>query len=200
MSSRTTGDRPSLALLPNWLGDLVMAGPALRCLKEEGPVVGVGAPALLHSRAGLGFDRRGGGLRPPRERPRDCGDCGARPGASGPIVRIAPSSFHRPFVPPSWRFSAVARAVADFPGTGVLSCWTNPIPRRKPPRSRHQARVWRSMARGEALEKSESYAPRSLQAGPAAQATLRDLRLAGARAGRGGTLRCAGSRGSLWTS
>jgi len=56
----------TLAILPNWLGDLVMAEPALRRLRERGPVTGVISPPLaglledadLVDRIEV-FDRRG---------------------------------------------------------------------------------------------------------------------------------------------
>lgn len=74
----------TLAILPNWLGDLVMVEPAVRRLRERGPVTGVIAPPLagLVEDCGLVdhieiFDRRGsdrglGGLfRAARRLPRD---------------------------------------------------------------------------------------------------------------------------------
>lgn len=56
----------TLAILPNWLGDLVMVEPAVRAMRRHGPVTGVVSPALaplvedgnLVDRIEL-FDRRG---------------------------------------------------------------------------------------------------------------------------------------------
>jgi heptosyltransferase-2 len=56
----------TLAILPNWLGDLVMVQPAVTALRQRGPVTGVVAPGLagLVEDCGLVdhvevFDRRG---------------------------------------------------------------------------------------------------------------------------------------------
>jgi heptosyltransferase-2 len=46
MSSSSSPPR-ALAILPNWLGDLVMVAPALLCLRARGPLLALGSPAAL---------------------------------------------------------------------------------------------------------------------------------------------------------
>jgi len=152
-----------------------MAAPALRCLKEEGPVVAVGAPALLDLARDWGFvdeavdyERRGS-------------DRGVR-GIWRTARRIRAHRPHRALIfPPSFRAALLAFLSAcprrrGFPGDGRAFLLDEPYPAPRPPRSRHQARVWRAMARGEALVETDTHEPLSLQPGSAAQAALRELR------------------------
>jgi heptosyltransferase-2 len=66
MSSNSSSRPPTLVLLPNWLGDLVMCLPAMAALRRRGPLHAVGARPLLAllEESGLvdastPFDRRG---------------------------------------------------------------------------------------------------------------------------------------------
>jgi len=66
MNSNSNSKRPTLAILPNWLGDVVMCVPALRALRAESELVGVGSAAMLGLLEDLGeldqsvvFERRG---------------------------------------------------------------------------------------------------------------------------------------------
>ena len=45
----------TVVLLPNWLGDAMMAVPALQVLRADGPVVGFGMPALTELLQGFGL-------------------------------------------------------------------------------------------------------------------------------------------------
>jgi len=139
--------RTELAILPNWLGDLVMAVPALRAMGERGTVVAVGAPALLEliedlqlADATVPYDRHGvdGGALGLWKVARRCGA-------------------HRPrravIFPPSLR-AALLAVLAGCPrrrgqptdGRRFLLNEAVAVP--DPPRSMHQSDVWLAMARG----------------------------------------------------
>jgi heptosyltransferase-2 len=92
---------------------------------------------------------------------------------------------HRPrralIFPPSFRAALLAFLSAcprrrGFPGDGRRFLLDDPYRAPQPPRSRHQARVWRAMAKGEALSEREPAQWGHLGAGESARAALAELR------------------------
>lgn len=132
----------TLAILPNWLGDLVMVEPAVRALRATGPVTGVVAPGLaaLVEDAGLVdrieiFDRRG----------RDRGLSGIW--RAGRRLRGADSAW---VFGPSLRAAALAASSAarrriGFGGAGRELFLNEARRPESPPRSRHLVDAWLSL-------------------------------------------------------
>lgn len=147
MSSSSRGMEPDLVLLPNWLGDVVMAFPALAHLKAKGSVIVAGAGPLVELVSDLGladdgvvYDRRG----------KDHGPQGLWRAAR----RCARHHPQRVYVfSPSLRaallaFLAGVRHRRGHPtdGRGLFLNERVLLPR--PPRSRHQSDVWLAMVEG----------------------------------------------------
>lgn len=138
-----------LAVLPNWLGDLVMSLPALDHLREKDRVVGVGASSLLELLADDGrldatvpYDRHGAdaSLRGLWRVARRCG-------AHAPRRAVV-------FVP-SLRGAALAvlagaRSRRGYPGEGRRLLLNDARHRDWRPRSEHLADEWLALARDDA--------------------------------------------------
>lgn len=167
-------ERPvQLALLPNWLGDLVMALPALAALREKGTLVVVGTAAAIElcldaqvCDAAVHYDRKGA----------DRGPGGLWRAAR----RCAAANPHRAYVfPPSLRAALLAflsgcRHRRGNPTDRRGLFLNEPIPLPYPPRSRHQADLWLEMVRDEPV--ADGTAQPCLKAGERGSTGLRALR------------------------
>lgn len=173
MISSSTEAPVQLALLPNWLGDLVMALPALAALRQEGKLVVVGSAGALELLADaelcdglVHYDRRGADRGP------------------GGLWRAARRcALQHPFrahvFPPSLRAALLAflsgcRHRRGHPTDGRGLFLNEPVPLPDPPRSRHQADLWLEMVTGRVVE--DGSAVPAYRLGPAARAGLVALR------------------------
>ncbi len=162
-----------LALLPNWLGDFVMALPALAALRQEGSLVVVGSAANVELCLDAGlcdeiihYDRRGA----------DRGPGGLWRAAR----RCAAQRPARAFVfPPSLRAALLAflsgcRRRRGHPTDGRSLFLNEIVPLPVPARSRHQSDLWLEMVTGASVK--DGAARPSLCPGEAAGVGLAALR------------------------
>jgi heptosyltransferase-2 len=165
--------RVILAVLPNWLGDVVMSLPALDELRDHGTLVAVGRSAFLDL---LADDGRIDAAVPH--------DRGGRWGLSSTWKAARRCGRHRPDLAvvftPSARGAALA-AAAGAPRrrgltTGVPRLLLNEVRRpRGAPRSQHLADTWLALAREASDAASGSAVPR-YRAGARGRAGLTRLR------------------------
>ena len=142
-----SSSRPAraLAILPNWLGDLVMVAPALRCLRTQGPLLALGAASALELlreldvvEAGLPYERRG------RDRGLGIWRIGRKAAAFRPTHAYA--------FGPSLRAAVLARLSGagerlGFGGEGRAMFLNRARPRMR--RDRHQAQQWLDLVAAE---------------------------------------------------